>query len=116
MLKHLGKDASKALWKLVKMCFILGDIPQEWRQATVYSIPKPMEWEYDLNKTRPITLLECARKAVVKVISKRLSNLITKHNVLKGTNHAGILGSNTMLPLRIIKSIIENAKNHNKEL
>src|SRR5581483_4029533 len=103
-------------WKLARMCFILGDIPQEWREATVYPIPKPMEWEYDLNKTRPITLLECVRKAVVKIISKRLSNLLSKHKVLKGTNHARIPGSNTTFPLRIIRSIIEDAKNRNKEL
>jgi len=56
MIKHLGQNTDKTLWKLARMCFILEDIPQEWREATVYPIPKPMEWEYDLNKTRPITL------------------------------------------------------------
>src|SRR5256885_17270190 len=74
-----------------------------------------MEWEYDLNRTRPITLLECVRKAVVKVISKRLSNIIAKHKVLKGTNHAEIPNSNIMIPIKIIKSIIEEAKCKNKE-
>src|SRR2546422_410782 len=75
-----------------------------------------MEWEYDLNKTRPITLLECVRKAVVKIISKRLLNLFVKHKILKGTNHARLPESSTMLPLRIIKSIIEDARNKNIEI
>ena len=75
-----------------------------------------MEWEYDLNKTRPITLLECVRKAVVKVISKRLLNIIAKHKVLKGINNAGIPESNIVTPLRIIKNVIEEAKCKNKKL
>src|SRR6185295_16547789 len=96
--------------------FILGDILQEWKEATVYPIPKTMEWEYDLNKTRPITLLECARKAFVKILNKRLSKIVEVYKVLKGTNHAGIPGSNTFQPLRIIRSVIEEAKSYNKEL
>ena len=75
-----------------------------------------MDWEFDLTKTRPITLLECARKAVVKIIAKRLSNILVKHNILKGGNHAGLPGSNTAAPLRIICNIIEDAKTKNKEL
>lgn len=69
MLKHLGPVASRALWKLACLCLTLSDIPQQWKEATIYPIPKPMDWEYDLAKTRPITLLECAQKAVVKLIS-----------------------------------------------
>jgi len=116
MLKHLGVHTNHALWQLARMCFTMADIPQEWRQATIYPIPKPMEWEFDLTKTRPITLLECARKAVVKIIAKRLSNILVKHNILKGGNHAGLPGSSTTTPLRIIRNIIEDAKTKNKEL
>ena len=116
MLKHLGPIAHKALWKIAKSCLILGDIPDEWRHAIIYPIPKPVDWEYDLNKTRPITLLECARKAVVKVITKRLSKILANNNILKGNNHAGLPGSNTTAPIRIIQQLIEDAKSHQKEI
>ena len=116
MLKHLGPVASRALWKLACLCLVLSDIPQQWKEATIYPIPKPIDWEYDLTKTRPITLLECARKAVVKLISTRLSLTLAHNKVLKGHNHAGLPGSSTMAPLRIINSIVEDAKENKKSL
>ena len=51
---------STFLWKLACLCLILSDISQQWKEVTIYPIPKPVDWEYDLAKTRPITLLECA--------------------------------------------------------
>ena len=38
MLKHLGVHTNHALWQLARMCFTMTDIPQEWRQATIYLI------------------------------------------------------------------------------
>ena len=116
MLKHLEPVANKALWKIAKFCLLLGTIPDEWRHAVIYPIPKPMDWKYNLNKTRPITLLECARKAVVKLISKRMSKVLAKYHILKGNNHAGLPESNTTAPIRIVQQLIEDAKSHQKEI
>jgi len=60
MIAHLGDKLQRLLWKLICMCFTIGDIPNEWKIAHIYPIPKPMEWECDITKTRPITLLETA--------------------------------------------------------
>ena len=46
-------------------------IPSALREANIYPIPKPKEWECDLNNTRPITLLETIRKAMVRLTFKR---------------------------------------------
>jgi hypothetical protein len=51
MLKHVGTKMSVAIWQLVRLCCIHNDIPNGWKEATIYSIPKPMDWECNLNKT-----------------------------------------------------------------
>ena len=43
MLKHLGKNTSYAIWRLVCSCLQLEDIPDDWKVATIYPIPKPTE-------------------------------------------------------------------------
>ena len=116
MLKHCGPLMTNACRVLLNLCLVMSDIPGEWRQAMVYPIPKPKEWQCNLNNTRPITLLEVLRKALVKIVNKRLSQVLVKRSVLKGGNHAGLPGSSTMAPLRIINTIIEDAKDSNREL
>ena len=116
MLKHMGSSMKTVTLKLANLCIQVGDIPEEWRHALLYPIPKTMDWEYSLTKTRPIILLETLRKIVVKIITKRLSKVIAGHNILKGGNHAGLPGGSTEAPLRIINTCIEDAKKNNKEL
>ena len=116
MIKHVGPKMSKAIWQLVRLCCIYQDIPKGWREATVYPIPKPMDWESNLNKTRPITLLETIRKALVRLINSRLSKVMVHHSILRGGNHADLPGGSTLEPLRIVNAILEDARASKKEL
>ena len=110
MIKHVGPKMSKAIWQLVRLCCIYQDIPKGWREATVYPIPKPMDWENNLNKTRPITLLETIRKALVHLINSRLSKIMVHHSILREGNHAGLPGGSTLESLRIVNAILEDAR------
>ncbi len=96
------------------MYFQLEIISDEWKQAHIYPISKPMEWQCDITKTRLLTLLDILRKAVIKIITNRLSKIMAKHSVLKGNNFASILGDLTELPIKIMNMIIKDAKEHNK--
>jgi len=116
MIKHLGPLMQSLLWKLIKMCFTLNDIPSEWKVAHIYPIPKPTSWDCDITKTRPITLLESSRKAMVKIITNRLSKIMTKHHILKGNNFAGLPGGSTEDPIKIMNMIIEDSVEHKKEI
>jgi hypothetical protein len=98
------------------MCFTIGDIPNDWKIAHIYPIPKPMEWHCDITKTRPITLLETARKAFVKIITNRLSKILAKHDILKGGNFAGLPGGSTEPPIKILNMLLEDANENNKEI
>ncbi|KAG9290242.1 hypothetical protein G9A89_022218 [Geosiphon pyriformis] len=48
-------------------------VPSQWRQAWVSMIPKPYDWKETLTNTRPIALIETARKILSKVLSDRIS-------------------------------------------
>jgi hypothetical protein len=86
------------------------------KEALLYSIPKMMEWKHMLTKTKPITLLETLRKTLVKIITKRLLNVIAEKNILKGGNHAALPRGSTKAPLRIINTCIKDAKSNKKPI
>jgi hypothetical protein len=75
----------------------------------VIPIPKPHEWKYQLENTRPITLLEVIRKTLVKLFYNRLSTILAKHDVLKGNNFAGLPGGSCCDPIITLESIIHDA-------
>jgi len=112
--KHAGLSTKKLTWILAKMCFQQGIIPDEWKLAYIYPIPKPTEWQCDITKTRPLTLLDMMRKAVMKIITNRLSRIIAKHNILRGNNFAGLPRGSTETPIKLMQMILEDAKENNK--
>ena len=116
MLAKLGPTSSSLLYQLVCLILQHGDIPDAWRQAIVYPIPKPHEWESQLKNTRPITLLETARKCFVKLITNRLSHILYKHNVLQGGNFAGLPGGSCEPPIHVLDSLITDSLLNKKSL
>ncbi|GBB83881.1 hypothetical protein RclHR1_10550001 [Rhizophagus clarus] len=116
MLKHLGPAANALLLALIRKCFTSADIPDLWRQAMVFPIPKPHEWRCQLQNTRPITLLEVIQKSFVKLLYNRLSSILAAHNVLTGGNFAGLPGGTCRDPIITLESIIHNANCTNSPL
>ena len=92
MIKNLSLLVNKSLLHLANMCLEISDIPDDWKNAQIYPIPKPYDWEHDITKTRPITLLETVRKLIVKIITNRLSQTIAQQRILRGNNFAEISG------------------------
>jgi len=73
-----------------------------------------MDWQCDITKTQLIILLDTMRKAVIKILTNRLSRIMAKHAILKGNNFAGIPGGSMELPIKIMNMILEDAKENNK--
>ena len=115
MLKHLGPCTSKTFWTFVCACLNLSLTPDAWNLAYVYSIAKPKPWEFNLNNTRPITLLECPRKALVKLINKRLLATLSTNQILKGNNFAGLPFHSTFEPIHILDNLIYDHHQQNHE-
>jgi hypothetical protein len=80
----------------------------------LYPIPKTYDWDFNLARTRLILLIECLRKCAVKITTKCLGNILSKHEILKGPNYAGLPGESTSTPLAIINGILEDAREENK--
>ena len=81
------------LRKFYNILLKIGLLPKIWSKGVIYPIPKPGEWNLDLNKTRPITLLECLQKLLMKILT-----------------------SNTIEPIYILNNIIKEAREKSKEV
>ncbi|CAB4432993.1 unnamed protein product [Rhizophagus irregularis] len=90
------------------LSIVSADIPDDWRLASIVPIPKPHEFECLLKNTRPITLLETARKLLVKIITNRLSKIMATHQVLTGDNFAGLPGSSITTPINVLDGIMKS--------
>ena len=60
MIKNLSPSLSESLKDIVTLCFNSEHIPSQWKDATIYPIPKPTDWNCHLKNTRPICLIETA--------------------------------------------------------
>ncbi|CAB4406050.1 unnamed protein product [Rhizophagus irregularis] len=106
--KLLSESSLQFLCDLMNRCLDSSDIPEDWRCASVAPIPKPHEFDALLKNTRPITLLETARKLLVKIVNNRLSRILSEHRVLQGNNFAGLPGSSVNTPINVLDGIIKS--------
>ena len=117
MIKKSSEKFKEILRKFLDLCLIIGDMPMQWNKAIVYPIPKPGDWELNLSKIRPITLLEIPRIILMKILTNRLSSkLVENYNILKDHNYAGLPEKSTHEPIHILNAIMEEAREKKKEL
>ncbi|GES75863.1 hypothetical protein RCL_jg20168.t1 [Rhizophagus clarus] len=90
MLKHLNKTNQSVFHAFICVCIDLGTIPDAWKKAMVYPIPKPKPFFTSLTNTRPITLLETPCKAFISLLNKRLNAVIKQYNIFRGHQFAAL--------------------------
>jgi ribonuclease HI len=116
LLKKLKTNGIATLTNLFNSILQTGVVPKEWKKGNIYPIPKPKEWMGDINITRPITLLETARKLFTSILNNRLADTLTSHQILSDNNWAGLPNGSTQQPIHILNNIIEEAIELKKEL
>jgi ribonuclease HI len=117
LIKKAGSDMNNIIRELVNEVFKQRVLPKGWMKAQIFPIPKPEDWGGNINKTRPITLLECPRKIMFKVLNNRLSNILVNNNHILGENNfAALPGKSTIEPIHTINCILEDARENNREL
>src|SRR6266542_1121638 len=105
----------------IVLCFInltlkTGIIPALWKISNVIPIPKPNAFHFDILNTRPIALLDTFRKTATKILTRRISLILSSHQVLKGANFCGLKGEDTTTPLATLQNVLEDAREFKKEL
>ena len=98
------------------MCLSNADIPTKWKNSNIVLIPKPCEWEGNLDLTRPITLIETACKGLSSILTKRISDICKNLNILQGNNFSVLKNTSTASPIHIINSFLEDAREKHKEI
>ena len=116
MLMHLSDKGLKAFLEIINNCFQFEDIPKQWKQSLIYPIPKKATYSGQLCHTCPITLIEHSRKIFTKIITNRLSNIISKFPILDPHNYVAVQGASTTIPITSFAHIIEDAQINNREL
>lgn len=116
MIKQLPPFLSNHLKDIVTLCFTSGHIPLQWKEATIYPIPKPTDWNCYLKNTRPICLIETARKLMTKIMTNRLASILHRNHILKGNNYAGLPGGSCHTPIYVLESIIHDSSSNDKPL
>ncbi|CAB5184954.1 unnamed protein product [Rhizophagus irregularis] len=115
-IKDLPTKKASVILSLYNYCLINEVIPEQFKLAFLYPIPKPTWWNYDINHTRPIILLDCFRKLLVKIVNSRLNYYLSTNNILQHNNQASIQGASCNKIILYIQSIIEHQKTTNNPL
>src|SRR6185369_1949283 len=78
------------------------EMPPAWKRANIILIPKPKNWNKNVDITRPITLIETARKIFTKIMTNRMEKICRTHNVLRGNNCSVLKDTSTHGPVTIL--------------
>ncbi|GBB93296.1 hypothetical protein RclHR1_21460002 [Rhizophagus clarus] len=103
-LKHLHEDVLLLILDLFNNILSTGIIPKDWNHALLYPIPKPKDWDSEINNTRPI---ESTRKLFTKILTSRLHQILSCPNIIQPNNRAGLIGESTLQPLQHLHHAIE---------
>ncbi|KAI3655892.1 hypothetical protein MP638_005069, partial [Amoeboaphelidium occidentale] len=103
----------KILAKVINLSIQECHLPESLRKGKIILLPKINNWQGELDKLRPITLLETFQKLISGIITTRITKIIDEHNILKGFNFGFRTGCGTNDVLISLRTIIDDA-NHNK--
>ena len=116
IIKNLKTKGRAWVRRLADLVITKQVIPLQFKCGVICPIPKKDDWGGDINNTRPITLLECLMKFIIKIVTKRITRILVENKILTGYNFFGTDGKCTNDPIKIVNMAYEEARQKNKPL
>jgi ribonuclease HI len=104
-----NKHNLNALTRILNLSMQTGLFPTKGSHGIIALLPKIHNWSGQLDKTRPITLLEVHRKLFESILNSRMAKIIYSNNLLKGVNFGFRAGAGTTEAICMIKHLIDLA-------
>ena len=91
-------------------------VPKSWNRPLLRPLPKTDAGLYDMNKVRPIALMEIMLKLLERVLFTRIEKVVMDNTMLREEQYGGLRGRQMQDPIRILAELIEDANITGKEL
>ncbi|KAG9286221.1 hypothetical protein G9A89_014207 [Geosiphon pyriformis] len=114
--KCCGNKMMTYFLDLLNSYLMISDVFITWKRAWISMISKPYDWDRVLTNTRPIALIETARKILSKVLSNHISSAYNKCGILHGDNFLVLRGTSTQSPIFAVDSVIKDALKKDHEI
>ena len=111
LLVHAPMEVRQVVWSVVRTAFELGEMPESFKVANVFCLPKTDSPITTPSNIRPVTLLEHMKMQVVtRVLMGRINRVLEEHkgSLLDEMQFAGYKGGSTSDPLFLRQSIAEH--------
>ena len=82
-------------------------MPKAWKKTNTILIPKPKNWHKNIDITRPIVLIETARKIFTKILTNRLERVCRQYDILKSNNCSVLKETSIYVPINILTNILD---------
>ncbi|KAG9295800.1 hypothetical protein G9A89_009029 [Geosiphon pyriformis] len=102
--KCCNRSVLNMLLVLLNSCLSCESVPCSWKKKSV------------LTNTRPIALIETARKILFKILSDRISLACSAFDIFRGDNFSVLKGTSTQFPIFAVGSIVKNVLEKDCEL
>jgi ribonuclease HI len=93
-----------------------GHVPDCLNTALIKLLPKTENGLDDLNKVRPIALMESIIKLFERVLIGRVTKVLVEYDILEEGQYGGLPGLGVQPPLRMLAEVIDDAHASKQEL
>ncbi|KAI5738326.1 hypothetical protein M8J77_005509 [Diaphorina citri] len=106
LLKKLPNNALYKLLSIYNYIWLNGKFPVAWGEALILPLLKPGKNKLIPSNYRPISLINCSSKILEKIVNKRLSFYLEKHNLLNQFQSGGRRRRSTIDNLAFLEHIV----------